>query len=387
MIIPITAWSTVNAIGDTRAAVLSSLAQERTGLGPPPDWFPHPTRTGRIQTALPPVPAAFSAYDCYQSRLALKTYAPLAAAVGRALERWGAERVGLVLATSTGGIDCTEAALDYHREHARLPDGYDMERQHNFYAFCDLLRKTSGIRGPDWVVSTACSSSAKVFASAARLLELDLCDAVLVGGVDSLCKTTLYGFSSLNILSAEACRPFGKHRNGISLGEGGALLLLERAGDSRLALLGVGESSDGHHMTSPHPEGAGAVLAIERALRSAELAPEDIDHVNAHGTGTVQNDLSEARAIHQVFGARVPVVSTKCYTGHTLGSAGAMEAALSCLCLEEQFIPANLGADPLDEEVAIQVCTQFRRAPLQKVLSNSFGFGGNNAAVVLGVRA
>jgi len=382
--LPITAWSSTCALGSTRDEIRAKLWAGETGLGAPPAWFPHQTRSGQVTAELQAITGAQAGYDCRQSRIAMSVLEGVRAPIATATDRWGADRVAMVLGTSTGGIDRTEYALDVARETGELPRDYDMALQHNFYAFLELLKSEIGARGPSTIVSTACSSSAKVFASAARLIAAGLADAVVVGGVDSLAKTTLFGFHSLNILASSLCRPFGADRPGINIGEGGALFLVERSGTSNVWLRGVGESSDAHHMTSPHPEGRGAILAMERALKSAGMSPSDIDHINAHGTGTAKNDASEAQAIVAFLGDKVPVVSTKGYTGHTLGAAGAIEAAIACIALEEQWIPTSLGADPVDPDVSAAINHERREMRVRTVLSNSFGFGGNNAAVLLG---
>jgi 3-oxoacyl-[acyl-carrier-protein] synthase-1 len=385
--IPITAWSIVSALGGDVRTTASALREGRSGLTSGPAWFPFPTRCGAVPVDLPAPPAALAGFDCHQARIALATLDGIIGPLEAAIRRWGGSRVAMVLGTSTGGIDRTEQALDHHRATGQLPGDYHMLDQHNFAAFCRLFKQVSGAAGPSYVLSTACSSSAKVFASAARLLDADLADAVLVGGVDSLAKTTLFGFKSLDILADEPCRPFGLDRKGINIGEGGALLLLERSGDAAAHLLGVGESSDAYRMTSPHPEGAGARLAMTRALDEAGLDAAEVDHINAHGTGTQQNDAAEATAIHDLFADRVPVVSTKAFTGHTLGAAGAIEAVFACMSLTHGFIPASLGADPLSPEIRIQINHRARELRCRTVLSNSFGFGGSNCSVLLGAAA
>jgi 3-oxoacyl-[acyl-carrier-protein] synthase-1 len=234
------------------------------------------------------------------------------------------------------------------------------------------------------VVSTACSSSAKVFGTARRLLQAGMADAVLVGGADSLCLTTLRGFGSLQALSARPCRPFAAQRDGTSIGEGAAFMLLERQGDGPALLLGVGESSDAHHMSHPHPEGVGAQAAMVGALAMAGLDGSAVDYVNAHGTATPANDAVEARAIQRVVGTRVAVASTKGYTGHLLGAAGITEAVFAVMAIERSFVPESLGAAPLDPAVEVEVVRAVRRMPVRHVLSNSFAFGGSNASVVFG---
>jgi 3-oxoacyl-[acyl-carrier-protein] synthase-1 len=238
------------------------------------------------------------------------------------------------------------------------------------------------------VVSTACSSSAKVFAAAARMLAAGLIDAALVGGVDSLCLTTLYGFNSLELLSPEPCRPFAAERKGLSIGEAAAFILLERPADSLNAedvlLLGTGESSDAHHMSSPHPEGLGARMAMAAALQAAGLQASDIDYINLHGTATPSNDAAEGRAVAALFGDRVPCSSTKGATGHTLGAAGGLEAVISALALRHGFLPGGVNTRQVDPGIPIQYLTANRERAPRRVLSNSFGFGGTNCSLVLG---
>jgi 3-oxoacyl-[acyl-carrier-protein] synthase-1 len=238
-------------------------------------------------------------------------------------------------------------------------------------------------------VSTACSSSGKAFASAARLLGAGLADAALVGGVDALCEMTVRGFRSLGVLSEGPCKPFSSERDGISIGEGAAFFLLERDGDSaqhELALLGCGEGADAHHMTAPHPRGEGAERVMRDALDQAGLSAGDIDLVNAHGTATPQGDVSEALAIARVLG-QAPVVSTKGYTGHALGAAGAIEAALCLLTLERGIAPASLGAAPADPALPVNILRVPTRGEYRHVLSNSFAFGGSNVSLLFGRRA
>jgi 3-oxoacyl-[acyl-carrier-protein] synthase-1 len=233
-------------------------------------------------------------------------------------------------------------------------------------------------------VSTACSASAKALGCGQRMIAAGVADAVLVGGVDGLCLTTLFGFHSLEILSASRCRPFCTERNGITIGEGAAYLLLERTGDARAFLLGVGESSDAYQMAAPHPEGQGALGAMREALDRAQARPDEIDYINAHSPGTRLNDLSEGHAVRTLFGDRVPIASTKGYTGHLLGAAGATEAVFSIVALEEGWIPRSLGADPADSALGIDIVTARRVRPCRKVLSNSFAFGGSNVSLLFG---
>jgi 3-oxoacyl-[acyl-carrier-protein] synthase-1 len=250
-----------------------------------------------------------------------------------------------------------------------------------------LLRDALGLTGPALVISTACSSSANAMVTASEWLEAGLIDAAVVGGIDSLCLTTLRGFQSLELLSPEPCQPCGADRKGLSLGEAAALFLLERepqATTGQIGLLGYGSSNDAHHMSTPHPEGVGAQLAMTQALARADLAPDDIDYVNLHGTGTPFNDAVEDLAVHAVLGDRPPCSSTKGWSGHTLGTAGALEAAIAMLCIRDGLLPGCLNLTTVDPRLRCNVLSANRRAPVRRVLSNSFGFGGNNCCLVLG---
>ncbi len=336
------------------------------------------------------LPAALAPWDCRNNRLAELGLAQdgFADAAREAAARLGAARIGVFLGTSTSGILQTELA--YRRRDARgaLPPDFDYARTHNTYSVSGYVRARLGLVGPAWTVSTACSSSAKVFGTAARMIEAGLIDAAVVGGVDSLCLTTLYGFNSLELLAREPCRPWDRARSGLSIGEAAAFALLEplpaAPAPHAIRLLGVGESSDAHHMSSPHPEGLGARLAMQSALAAAALRPEDIGYVNLHGTATPSNDAAEDRAVTEVFGTRTPCSSTKGATGHTLGAAGAVEALIAALALRHGFIPGGAHTREPDPALHAQYLLESRSAPLRRVLSNSFGFGGTNCSLVLG---
>ena len=260
-----------------------------------------------------------------------------------------------------------------------------------------MLAKELNISGPAYVHSSACSSSAKAFASAARLIGMGLCDAIICGGVDSLCAFTVAGFSALESVSTNLCNPLSANRNGINIGEGAALFLMSRASSlfnscsSSVALCGWGESSDGHHMSAPDPAGGGARLAIKQALQRANLRPDQIDYINLHGTATLQNDAMEARVVDELFGGEVPVSSTKSLTGHALGAASAIEAALCWLAMQDDNPRGKLPPHRWDGQPdpalpllnVVKPGYQLNR-PLQWALSNSFAFGGSNAALLLG---
>lgn len=341
--------------------------------------------TGVDAIALRPDLARF---DCRNNRLTqmgLQTDG-FEQAVQAAVARYGADRVGVFMGTSTSGMLQTELA--YRQRDAltgALPASFIYRETHNTYSLADFVSCYFGLKGPSVALSAACASSAKAFGNAARMIQAGLIDAAIVGGVDTLCLTTLYGFRSLELTSSQPCRPYSAARDGISIGEAVGLALLDRGGDeAALRLMGVGESSDAHHMSTPHPEGRSARLAIQDALSAAGLSPEQIDYVNLHGTGTPSNDAAEGQAVNAVFGTRVPCSSTKASTGHTLGAAGAIEAVICLLAIREGFMPAGLHVDELDPAIHLNYLTAVRREPVAHALSNSFGFGGANASVVFG---
>jgi 3-oxoacyl-[acyl-carrier-protein] synthase I len=388
--VAVTAYCVCNGLGQTTAEVLDALGAGRHGLRPCPLAVPFATMCGVVPGELPELPARHARLSTRQLRIGWLAFQEIAPAVAEVVARCGPQRVGAVLGTSTGGIAHTEEAYFEWRKTAELPARYDLDA-HSFHTIGRMLRDEAGWRGPTYVVSTACSSSAKVLASARRLLRSGRCDAVLVGGVDSLALTTVRGFQSLSASSAHVCRPFSAARDGMNVGEGAAYLLLERespAGGTvrspaRGWLAGIGESNDAFHMSAPDPEGRGAIAAMQAALADAGLQASDIGYVNAHGTGTVRNDVAEAHAIAHVLGRAVPVVSTKSYTGHMLGAGGATEAVFTLAALEQQWIPANLGVEPVDPEIGLELPAERRALPLRHALSNSFAFGGSNIAIVL----
>lgn len=385
---PVTAFSAVNALGTTTRRVIDALSAGRSGLGPCVLELTFDTFAGEVPEPPPPLPPRLTAFDSRTARLAVAALDEMRPALDKALARHGAARVGLVLGTTTAGLARTEVAYQALQSTGRLPADYDFHRQHSFGGLLEAVRRVAGTQGPALVVSTACSASAKALAGARRMIAAGVADAVLVGGVDGLCQTTLHGFHSLEILSATACRPFSAERNGITIGEGAAYLLLERTGEARAHLVGVGESSDAYHMAAPHPEGVGALSAMREALACSGVAPSEVDHINAHSPGTKLNDRSEGKAVATLFGDRtVPVSSTKGYTGHLLGAAGATEAVFSIVTLEQGWLPRSLGADPTDSTLGLDIVTARRSRACRRVLSNSFAFGGSNVSLLFGSAA
>jgi 3-oxoacyl-[acyl-carrier-protein] synthase I len=387
----ITRYSIVNCLGAGSQAVLDALFEKRSGLAPCEfETVEVETHVGRVAGLEgTPVRDDLGRYDCRNNRLAQigLELDGFAAAVTAARERYGAARIGVFVGTSTSGI--LETELAYRRRDPGtgvLPPDYRYHETHNTYSLADFVRRYLGLGGPAFVISSACSSTAKVFGNAARMIAVGLCDAAVVGGVDSLCLTTLHGFHSLELTSSGPCRPFDTARDGISIGEGAGFALLEKADSARGAalLLGIGESSDAHHMSTPHPEGLGAKFAMERALRSAGASPADIDYVNLHGTGTRTNDAAEDCAVWQMFNGTTPCSSTKGATGHLLGAAGITEAIISILAIGNDLMPGSAHTREIDPALRSNYLLNNREARVRRVMSNSFGFGGSNCSVVLG---
>ncbi|HSB99862.1 MAG TPA: beta-ketoacyl-ACP synthase [Burkholderiaceae bacterium] len=386
---PITAFTLATALGRGHAAHVRALRDGVSGLRP------QPFETASLDTWLGVVDGvdderlspALSRYDCRNNRLAALALRGdgFDGAVRRAVARHGARRIAVLVGTSTSGILQTEIAYRERGADGALPGWLHYRETHDTASLAGFVRASLGLEGPAWVISTACSSGAKAYAAAARLIALGVVDAAVVGGCDSLCMTTLYGFRALELLSSDVCRPWDARRNGLSLGEGASFALLQRDDDAPAAwLLGCGESSDGHHMSSPHPEGAGAVAAMRAALADADLAPERVDYLNLHGTGTRNNDAAEDLAVCAVFGRALPCSSIKAHTGHALGAAGAVEAAVSLLALRHGLLPAGLHCERPDPALH----ANYLRAPQSRSIAvaatNSFGFGGSNACLIFG---
>jgi 3-oxoacyl-[acyl-carrier-protein] synthase-1 len=387
----ISACSLVNALGRGTRACFDALEEARGGLRPCDfDDADLDTWIGRVEGLEDePLTGELASFDCRNNRLARLGLLEDAFAqrVAEARVRHGAARIGVFIGTSTSGV--LQAELAYrHRDpvSGALPRDFSYFGTQNAMSVAEFTRRFLALEGPVMSVSTACSSSAKVFASAYRQIKAGFCDAAVVGGVDSLCFSTLYGFSSLGLVSDRPCQPWDAERRGMNIGEGAGFALLEKrgAGAAGVALLGYGESSDAYHMSSPHPEGAGAAAAMQAAMQSAGVSAADIDYINLHGTGTRANDESEDRAVMQVFGAATPCSATKGWTGHTLGAAGITEALFAIGSIERGFIPGTLNSTRLDPALSAAVVLRNRGAPVRRVLSNSFGFGGSNCSLVLG---
>lgn len=372
-------------LGATAAEVMNALRTGESIFSPPPFPLPFRATCGIVSGPLPST-GDDTGYDSRQACLALDLALQLDTVIRTAITRWGPARVGLIIGTSTGGVLETERVISDRTADSGISSAYDLHRTHSMGAAADLLARCFGIAGPRWVVSTACSSGTKALASARRLLRTSMADAVVAGGVDTLCRLTLRGFHALGLLARETCRPFCLERDGIVIGEGGALMCLEREGEGSIALLGVGESSDALHMATPDPQGRGAEAAMAMALTQAGVSAQAVAMINAHGTGTRLNDAAEAAAIGRLFGPGVPVVATKGYTGHLLGASGALEAALCVAALEQGWTPASRGCEPVDPTLPIAVQTERRPLLGRFALSNTLAFGGSNASVLWGIR-
>ena len=386
----ITAYMAVTACGVGKKPLLDALLKQRSALKPARmiklDFL---TYTGEVESALPEIRGDLKPYDTRNARIALAALdcedGAFRKAVVAAVDRYSAERVGVIIGTSTSGIYETELAYQAEVATGKWPESFDFKHQHAWVATAEFLKKELELRGPCYAISTACSSSGKAVAAGQRMIETGICDAVVVGGVDSICHLTLHGFNSLELTSEQPCTPLDRDRNGISLGEGAGLLLVEREAtvDTSASLVGYGESSDAYHMTAPHPDGEGSAQAMRSALAMAGLQAEAIGYVNLHATGTRLNDQSEMRAMASLFGQETPCSGTKAVTGHTLGAAGAVEAVITLLALEHAFAPGTCGIRHVDDEFTNRVLTESVQLPdIRYVMNNNFGFGGNNVSLI-----
>ncbi|MFM5755336.1 beta-ketoacyl-[acyl-carrier-protein] synthase family protein [Aeromonas veronii] len=387
MTLYIHAYSLINALGRGKDEVSAALEAWRTRGASPLDgerWTLVDGRTSPVGRVRQPLPAVtHPPYDSRNNRLLLAALADIEYEVNAAITRVGSQRVALVLGTSTSGIGEAEAAVAASERGETLPPQFDYVQQ-ELGSPALFLAAHLGLEGPAMTISTACSSSARAFITARRLLASGQADVALVGGADSLCGLTLNGFDSLESLSEQRCQPFADGRDGINIGEGAALFLVSLE-PAPLALLGDGESSDAWHISAPHPQGEGAERAMRMALTRAGLEAERIGYVNAHGTATRLNDEMESRALARFFPNKVPVSSTKVLTGHTLGAAGATEAALCCLLIERglPLPPQGETADPALAPIALVQ----EQGPVDIIMSNSFAFGGNNVSLIFGKEA
>jgi 3-oxoacyl-[acyl-carrier-protein] synthase I len=379
----------VNALGTSRAEVLRRLLEaDRSGMASYAELLTgRTTVVGRVREALPALPANLAALDCRNNRLLALALDQIAPAVAAAREVVGPHRIAVLIGTSTSGIaEGEDAIAALHRE-GRIPAAFHY-RQQEIGMTAEFAARYLGLSGVRYTISTACSSSANAFCSALRLLDAGRCDAAVVGGSDSLCRLTLNGFDALESLSPELCNPFSANRRGLNIGEGACVFLLTRT-PAPVRLFGVGEASDGYHLSAPDPAGRGAEAAIRAALAAAQLDSEEIDYVNLHGTATQKNDDMESRVMARVFGEETLCGSTKSLIGHTLGAAGAQELGLCWLLLDTENrnrrIPPHLWDGVRDSSLPdINLASGDSRFERGVFLSSSFAFGGSNTAVVIG---
>ncbi|MEI6706817.1 MAG: beta-ketoacyl-ACP synthase [Methylococcales bacterium] len=371
------------AAGNSRSDILKRLLQgDRSGLIATSE-FGFPAIVGQVTAELPEIDSPF--YACRNNQLLLAALSQIRPTVDSMIAKFDYDRVGVVLGTSTSGVRNTELAL----ASAILPEQFHYKQQ-QIGAGADFLAAYLGLTAPAYMISTACSSSGKAFASARRLINLGVCDAVIVGGADSLCSLTLHGFAALESLSTGYCKPFGKYRNGINIGEAASLFVLSKEPAS-VELLGIGASSDAHHFSAPDPEGTAVITAMQLALNDAGKQPDEVDYLNLHGTATVLNDAMESKAVNALFGSHVAASSSKGMTGHTLGAAAALELGFCWLLLVDNadgtLIP-NINDDELDSELPLLNLVE-KGITLGRSItvcqSNSFAFGGNNLSIVIAI--
>ncbi|EGU50406.1 3-oxoacyl-(acyl carrier protein) synthase I [Vibrio orientalis CIP 102891 = ATCC 33934] len=340
------------------------------------------TVVGQVSKSLPAIPTHLSKFNTRNNQLALSALLQIEESVQQAIEQFGHSRIAVVIGTSTSGISDGEVAYQQKIKSDEFPSDYHYRKQ-ELGNTSEFIAQYFDLSGPCYAVSTACSSSGRVFITAQRLLRSGIVDAVIVGGVDTLCRLTLNGFHGLEALSQTLCQPFSANRNGINIGESAALMLLSNE-PSTVALLGAGDSSDAHHISAPHPEGNGAEVAMQKALTDASLTADDIGYINAHGTATPLNDSMESKAIYRLFGSKVPVSSTKPLTGHTLGAASATEAAIAWHILKHDLeLPIQHCQDKADD-IEVSLVEAPTKLAGKAILSNSFAFGGNNISLIFG---
>lgn len=377
------------AVGNSKAEVLKRLlAGDRSGLTVS-DEFGARCLVGAISAELPEIDERYRVYNCRNNRLLLAALSQIEATVAAMIARFGTDRIGIVLGTSTSGVRNTELALAYCADHGVLPESFHYKQQ-QMGAGADFLADKLGVSGPAYTISTACSSSGKAFASARRLLRLDVCDAVIVGGVDSLCGLTINGFTALESISSGLCKPFGLHRDGINIGEAASLFVLSKQ-PGQVILHGIGASSDAYHFAAPDPEAGDVIKAMQLALDDAGKTPGDIDYLNLHGTATLLNDAMESKAVNALLGTEVAASSSKGMTGHALGAAAALELAFCWLLLTDDdehgtLIP-NSNDDQTDPALpALHLAKQGENLGrrIDTCQSNSFAFGGNNLSIIVG---
>jgi len=380
----------LSAVANDRHAILKSIQSgDRTGLMLSEEFSSHPVYIGEVKAELPVIADKYSVYNCKNNQLLLAALNQIQPTVDGMIKRYGADRVGVVIGTSTSGVHNTELAISSVAKNNIKPELFHYKQQ-QLAGGADFLAQVLGLKGPAYAISTACSSSGRAMASARRLIALGYCDAVIVGGADSLCQFTVHGFDALQSLSAGLCKPFGQHRDGINLSEAAALFVLSKQ-EGEVELQGIGASSDAYHFSAPDPEGSEVISSMKMALTDANKMPEQIDYVNLHGTATPLNDAMESSAVNKVFGRHVAVSSTKGMTGHALGAAAALELGLCWMLLtssdEQGLLLPNINDDPIDASLpGLNFVQQGQKlgGRINSCQSNSFAFGGNNTSLIIG---
>ena len=392
--VAVIAYSALSACGQGNKALYQALSENHSGLAPLELLnVPFNTYVGAISQPLQSLHPELIDYDTRNSRVALTALNDIDSGVRVAIEelksKYGSQRIGVVIGTSTSGLYETEEAYSELIKTNKMPADFHFVKQHAYQATARFLQVELGLCGVCYAVSTACSSGAKAIAAGQRLIASDVCDAVLVGGVDTLCRLTLRGFHSLDLVSENPCKPMDRNRQGLNIGEAAGLLVLEKCCSSNannMKLLAVGESADAYHMSTPHPEGVGAISAMKNSLLMAGLSVDMLDYLNLHATATKINDRVESAAVYSIFADNVKCSGTKGLTGHTLGASGALETIITLLALQYQFIPGTHGLEELEVDCKCQVVkTPLHDQKLKIAMSNSFGFGGNNASVLVGL--
>lgn len=376
----------INALGAGKAEIGAQLfAGDTSGMQPQEGYLlDQAVVAGAVHQTLPEITGALSSYDSRNNRMLLAALQEIEGDIRTVIDRYGPDRVAVILGTSTSGISDNEPGIAEKVKTGSFPEGFDYHRQDNA-SLALFTRAYFGLSGLAMTISTACTSSAKTLASARRMMAAGLCDAAIVGGADTLCRLTMNGFASLDLISPVLCNPFSQNRNGINIGEGAAVFLMSRE-PSPVRLAGIGETSDAYHMSTPDPEGLGALTAMQQALGESGFNPEDIAYLNLHGTATELNDSVEAKAVYELLGA-VPCSSTKPLTGHTLGAAGSTELGFLwlALCAEEGLLPPHIWDEAVDAEIPpLNLVPKGMTMPeARAMMTNSFAFGGNNISVIL----
>lgn len=388
----IAALGAINALGNNLTEIKQNLTEKsgaRHCLVEENHWLLNGEKTwlGKVKDNLPDIPEHLSQYGTRNNQLLYAAYLQIQHEIHQTIKKYGTQRVAIIMGTSTSGI---------HEGDIYIKHCLTNNNQQNLFTYnqqelgdpSSFLKALLKLQGPSYTISTACTSSARAIISGKRLIEAGIVDAAIVGGADSLGRMPINGFNALEALSENPCMPFAQNRNGINIGEAGAIFLLTKTETSDIAVLGTGESSDAYHISSPHPEGIGAEQAMQLALDDAKLQPSQIGYINLHGTATILNDIAESKAVYRLFNQTLPPCSsTKHLTGHTLGSAAATELAISYLLLEQNiYLPKqDFSISQYDENLdKINIITQEMMLKKPIIMSNSFAFGGNNTSLIIG---